>query len=154
MRNHTAETLVGAVVLAIALGFIFYAGQLTGFSTGAAGAATYSASFRSIEGVSVGTDVRLGGVKVGTVTELRLNPETFRAETTFTVDEEILLPEDTAVLISSEGLLGGSYVELLPGGSPFNYEPGDEIIDTQSSVSFLNLLMKFVTGSEENGSAQ
>ncbi len=148
MANHTTEVLVGGVVLAVAVGFFAYAAQLTG--AGPAGAAaTYSASFRSVEGVSIGTDVRLGGVKVGTVTSLRLNPQTFRADTEFTVDDGILLPEDTSVLISSEGLLGGTFVELLPGGSPFDLEPGSEIEDTQSAISLVTLLLRFVTGDGE-----
>ncbi len=77
---------------------------------------------------------------------MALNPTTFRADTTFSVQSDVPLPEDTAVVIASEGLLGGSFVELLPGGSPFNLDPGSEIEDTQSSVSVVNLLMKFVAG--------
>ena len=147
MANQTTEVLVGGVVLATAVAFFIYAAQLTG--AGPAGqTATYSASFTSVEGVSIGTDVRLGGVKVGTVTELALDPQTFLANTSFTVDKAVLLPEDTAVLISSEGLLGGSYVELLPGGSPFNLEPGATIDDTQSAVSLITLLLRFVAGDE------
>ena len=146
MTNHTTEVLVGGVVLAAAVGFFFYAGQVTGFTVGTTSSAAYSASFRSIEGVSVGTDVRLAGVKVGSVTDLVLNPKTFRAETHFTVDDAIRLPDDSAVIISSEGLLGGSFVEILPGGSPMDLEPGSEIEDTQGAVSLINLLLKFVGG--------
>ncbi len=149
MTDHTTEVLVGGAVLAAAIGFFVYAGQITGATAGASGADLYSASFRSVEGVSVGTDVRLGGVKVGTVTSIELDPKTFRATTDFTVDSEIRLPEDTAVVIGSEGLLGGNFVELVPGGSPFDLEPGAEIEDTQSSVSLVNLLLKFVTGGDE-----
>ncbi|MDV7400419.1 outer membrane lipid asymmetry maintenance protein MlaD, partial [Arthrospira platensis SPKY1] len=104
---------------------LFYAGQVTGLSSSTAGY-PLTASFRSLEGVSVGTDVRLAGVKVGTVTAVALNPDTFRADTTITVQEGIMLPDDTAIVISSEGLLGGNFVELMPGGSPFNLNPGDE----------------------------
>ncbi|MGR3659603.1 MAG: outer membrane lipid asymmetry maintenance protein MlaD [Paracoccaceae bacterium] len=146
MAENTAEVLVGGVVLAAAFGFVAYAGQLSGYGGGTIGAHEFNASFRSIEGVSIGTDVRLAGVKVGTVTELALNPQTFRAEAVFTVRDSVELPEDTAVIISSEGLLGGNFVELLPGGSSFNLKPGSEIEDTQSSVSFLQLMLKFVTG--------
>lgn len=150
MTNQTTEVLVGGVVLAAAVGFFVYVAQVTG--AGPAGdAADYSASFSSVEGISVGTDVRMGGVKVGTVTSLDLNPQTFRADTVFTVDKAITLPEDTAVLISSEGLLGGSFVEILPGGSPFDLEPGAEIEDTQSSVSLINLLLRFVSGDGGDG---
>lgn len=146
MSEHTTEVLVGGAVLAAALGFIVYAGQLTGFGGVSSGVNDFNASFRSIEGVSIGTDVRMAGVKVGTVTNLILNPQSFRADAVFTVTDTVELPEDTAVIISSEGLLGGNFVELLPGGSPFNLEPGAEIEDTQSSVSLVQLLLRFVTG--------
>lgn len=149
MSENTAEVIVGGVVLAAAVGFVIYAGQLTGYVGGPTGAHEFNASFRSIEGVSVGTDVRMAGVKVGTVTSLDLNPQTFRADAIFSVAQNIELPEDTAVIVSSEGLLGGNFIELLPGGSPFNLEPGAEIEDTQSAVSFIQLMLRFVTGGSE-----
>ncbi len=149
MSNQTTEILVGAAVLAVAGGFFFYAGQVTGFTDDTGDNAAYFASFRSIEGVSVGTDVRMAGVKVGSVTGLELNTTTFRADTRFSLDDTIRLPDDSAVIISSEGLLGGSFVEILPGGSPFDLEPGAEIEDTQSAVSMVNLLLKFVSGGDD-----
>ena len=148
MSESVGEVVAGGAVLAVAAGFLFYASQFGGFGDGG-NAATYTASFRSAEGVQVGTDVRLAGVKVGSVTELELDPTTFRADASLSVDDIVVLPEDTAVIISSEGLLGGSFVELLPGGSPFNLEPGAEIEDTQSSVSIVQLLLRFVSGSDE-----
>lgn len=143
MAENTAEVLTGAAVLAAALGFLVYAGQGSGLAP-AAGAYPLKASFRSVEGITVGTDVRLAGVKVGTVTSLSLNPQTFFADATISVKNDILLPDDSAILISSEGLLGGSFVELQPGGSLENFAPGAEIEDTQGAVSVVNLLSKFV----------
>lgn len=152
MVERTTEVLVGAAVLLVAAVFLFYAGQVSGVTGQGGAAASYTASFRSVEGVSVGTDVRMAGVKVGTVTALALDPQTFRAETTFTVDDHIRLPEDTAVAIASEGLLGGTFVEVVPGGSLVEIEPGGEIYDTQSAVSLISLLLKFVSGGGEGGS--
>ncbi len=148
MSENATEVLTGAGVLALAAGFLIYMAQVGGVGVGASGEATYSASFRSAEGVGVGTDVRLAGVKVGTVLDMRLDPQTFRAETVLSVKDEVVLPDDTAVIISSEGLLGGSFVELLPGGSVMNLEPGSEIEDTQSSISVVQLLLKFVAGND------
>lgn len=147
MSENTTEVVVGGVVLAAALGFLVYAGQMTGVT---AGQTEYplTASFRSADGVDVGTDVRLAGVKVGRVTALELDPATYRAETEFTVREGIDVPDDSAVAVSSEGLLGGNYVEILPGGSPFALTPGDEIEFTQGSISLISLLMKFVAGDD------
>lgn len=149
MSENITEVLTGGAVLVVAAGFLLYAGEVGGVGMGNSGFDTYSASFRSAEGIGVGTDVRLAGVKVGSVTEMSLDPGTFRAETTFTLQNDVALPDDTAVVVSSEGLLGGSFIEILPGGSPFNLEPGDEILDTQSSVSIVQLLLRFVSGEEE-----
>ncbi len=148
MSQNTTEIAVGGLVLAGALAFAIYAGQATGLSTSRDGY-ELSASFRSLEGVSVGTDVRLAGVKIGTVTDVQLNPETYRADTSFSVKEGISVPDDSAVIVASEGLLGGNFVEIVPGGSPFFFEPGDEIEDTQGAVSLISLLIKFVAGSGE-----
>lgn len=146
MSENTTEVIVGGAVLAGAIAFLVYAGQVTGFAGGSSADHQYFASFRSVQGVSVGTDVRMAGVKVGTVTDLVLNPDTFRAEANFTVSKTVPLPDDTAVVVSSEGLLGGTFVELLPGGSLDNLKPGSEIEDTQSAVGLVELLLKFVTG--------
>lgn len=143
MAEDRAEVLAGAAVLAAAIGFLVYS---TGGGRLTATADSYplTASFRSVEGIRAGSDVRLAGVKVGTITALTLNPETFYADARIEVDKSIILPDDSAILISSEGLLGGNYVELVPGGSPDNLQPGDEIEDTQGAVSLISLLMKWV----------
>ena len=145
MAENTVEVLVGGAVLAAAIGFGVYAAQVSGLQS-AGDSYPLTASFRSIEGVSTGTDVRLAGVKIGTVTDVALNSETFRADATVAVDAGVVIPDDSAIVISSEGLLGGNFVEVVPGGSPFNFEPGDEITDTQGAVSLISLLLKFVSG--------
>lgn len=149
MAENITEVLTGGAVLVVAAGFLAYAGQIGDVGVGGSDAATYSASFRSAEGIGIGTDVRLAGVKVGSVLDMKLDPATFRAETRISVQDDVLLPDDTAIVIASEGLLGGSFVEILPGGSTFNLDPGSEIEDTQGSVSIVQLLLKFVSGSEE-----
>ncbi|WP_323763347.1 outer membrane lipid asymmetry maintenance protein MlaD [Marinovum sp.] len=148
MSENKAEVLVGGAVLAVALGFLVYAGQAAGLAQGSQGY-PLQASFRSLEGVQVGTDVRLAGVKIGAVTEVALNAETFRADTVFSVAEGIRIPDDSAVVIAQEGLLGGNFVEIVPGGSPFYFEPGQEMEDTQGAVSLISLLLKFVSGGED-----
>lgn len=145
MANSVAETIIGAAVVATAIGFVVYAGQTRGLQ--AAGEVyELRANFRSAEGIAVGTDVRLAGIKVGSVTALELDPVSFQAQARFSVREDLELPEDTDVKIASEGLLGGSFVELTPGASEFILSDGAEIVNTQGSVSLLNLLMRFGTG--------
>lgn len=152
MAYERAEILTGAAVLAVAIGFVVYAAQGAGLVR-EPDSYPLTASFRSVEGVRIGSDVRLAGVKVGTITDLRLNPETFFADATITIRSDILLPVDSTILISSEGLLGGNFVELLPGGALETLEPGDEIEDTQGAVSVISLLLKFVGGGAEAGGA-
>lgn len=146
MADTRAEILAGAAVLAVAAGFLVYANR-DGSSAPVSGTYPLTASFRSVEGISIGSDIRLAGVKVGTITDLTLNPATFMADAQLTVRSDLQLPDDSAIVISSEGLLGGNYVEILPGGSPENLIAGAEIEDTQGAVSIVTLLMKFAGGS-------
>ena len=84
MSENKTEVTIGALVLAVAVGFILYVGQTTGMSA-STGGYHINAAFRSAEGISTGTDVRLAGVKIGTVMDMALNPETYRAEVTFAI---------------------------------------------------------------------
>ena len=145
MRENGVEVAVGTAVLALAVGFLFYVTQVAG-AGGLGRSYDLVASFRSVEGISAGTDVRLAGVKIGTVTDITLNPDTYRGDTTLSVERAIAIPDDSAAVIASEGLLGGNYVEIVPGGSLDNLEAGAEILDTQGAVSLISLLIRFVTG--------
>lgn len=148
MRENGAEVAVGAVVLAAALGFLFYIFQVAGVG-GLDRTYDLTASFRSVEGISVGTDIRLAGVKVGTVSALDLNPETYRGDATLAIQRGIEIPNDSAAVVASEGILGGNFVEIVPGGALDSYAAGEEILDTQGAVSLISLLLKFVTGEGE-----
>jgi phospholipid/cholesterol/gamma-HCH transport system substrate-binding protein len=149
MAGSRAEIAAGAAVLLLAAGFAIYAAKGAGLTAGRGQSYALTASFRAVDGISAGSDVRLAGLKVGTITGLVLNPETFMADAVIDIRSDILLPDDSAILISSEGLLGGNFVEIVPGGSLDNLAPGDEIEDTQGSVSLVSLLMKFVGGGAE-----
>ena len=147
MSENRLEIAVGGVVLALAVGFAVLLAQSTGLS-GSSSSYPVSASFRSAEGISVGTDIRLAGVKIGTISNLKLNSETYRAESILSVRNDVRIPDDSALVVASEGLLGGSFIEVIPGAS-FDYlEAGDEIIDTQGSVSLIQLLLKFVSSGQ------
>ncbi|KAB2885636.1 MAG: outer membrane lipid asymmetry maintenance protein MlaD [Albidovulum sp.] len=150
MAESVTEVLTGAGVLAAAVGFLVYATGGEGL-TRATDSYQLTASFRSVEGITVGTDVRMAGVKVGTVTDLALNPKTFFADAKVTVRNGVAVPDDSTIVIASEGLLGGAFVEILPGGSPDDLAPGAEIEDTQGAVSVIALLMKFVGAAAGDG---
>ena len=147
MSENRLEIAVGGVVLALAVGFAAFLAQSTGLS-GSSSSYPISASFRSAEGISVGTDIRLAGVKIGTISGLKLNSETYRAESILSVRNDVRIPDDSALTVASEGLLGGSFIEVIPGASLDYLEAGDEIIDTQGSVSLIQLLLKFVSSGQ------
>ncbi|HWA81761.1 MAG TPA: outer membrane lipid asymmetry maintenance protein MlaD [Acetobacteraceae bacterium] len=148
-RHNAAEVGTGAVVLVLAAGFLAYAVLRSGAAP--LGGYPLRATFTSVAGLPVGADVRIAGVKVGTVTAESLNPETFLADVTFTVAHDIQLPRDTSASVASEGLLGSDYLSLDPGGDSVMLKPGGRITATQSAINIESLLGKFIFGSSSSG---
>jgi phospholipid/cholesterol/gamma-HCH transport system substrate-binding protein len=144
MAENPTEIVAGALTLVVAGGFFAFAAQTTGLPGAGQESYPLSASFRSAQGVTTGTDVRLAGVRVGRVTALELNQVTYRADLALAIDADVDVPEDSAAAVSAEGLLGGTFVEILPGGSPFALDPGSEIVDTRSAVSLFGLLSQII----------
>jgi phospholipid/cholesterol/gamma-HCH transport system substrate-binding protein len=138
------ELWVGAAVLAVAAGFLAWSSAGSSLTSQLGGGYELRAAFPNVDGIDVGTDVRVAGVKVGRVASVELNPKTYFAEARLRIPDAIRLPTDSAALIQSDGLLGGSYIELQPGGAAENLAPGDEIEDVQGAVSLISLMMKFV----------
>ena len=143
-RDGIAEIVIGGAVFLIALGFIFYSVAVTNFGKDFSNSKfSLQASFESVNGIQLGSNVVLAGVKVGSVSKIQLDKESFQAKVTFSLFEDYKLPEDTEAVINSDGLLGGNFISLNVGGSDIVLESGDELLYTQSSVSILNLLSKF-----------
>ncbi len=149
MASNAAETLIGAVVLTIAAGFLFYAANTADVGVGGPGYELV-AKFRKAEGIDVGGDVRIAGVKVGSISSMELDRKTYFATVTFTIDEDVAVPDDSLAKITSASLLGDSYIAIDPGASDLMLEPGEEMIYTQSSVSVGDLIGKFIHGADTN----
>ena len=141
-RHGIAEILTGACVLLAAAGFMLFAVANSGRSTGTG--YPLLARFDHIDGLNPGADVRIAGVKVGNVTDMRIDPATFQARVTMTVRDDVRLPKDTSAEVTSESLLGGKYLNLTPGGDTAVLPPGGTIAITQSSISLEQLLGKFI----------
>lgn len=148
MASNTVEALIGGVVLVAAGGFLVYAANTADISA-TSGGYELVAKFRKAEGLSAGADVRVGGVKVGSITSMELDPTSYKAIVTLSVDNEIKLPEDSDIKITSASLLSDNYLAIGPGASEFMLEPGDEFEFTQDSVNVMDLVFRFVQGGSE-----
>ena len=146
MSRSLVETLLGAVVLAVAIGFVVFAYNKSGVAT--VSGYEVSAAFNRVDGISNGSDVRIGGIKVGTVIERTLDPETFRAVLRMSIDETVELPMDSTAAVVSDGLLGGKFIDLQPGAEETLIKDGGRIAYTQSSLLLEELIGKFAFGTE------
>lgn len=138
MTRNLLETLLGAVVLIVAVGFLAFAYNTSQVQQN--GGYELIARFDKVDGLERGSDVRISGIKVGTVLDQTLDPETYRAEVRFSLREDIQLPADTSAAVVSNGLLGGKYLALVPGGDIEMLEPGGEVTLTQSAVNLEDLI--------------
>jgi phospholipid/cholesterol/gamma-HCH transport system substrate-binding protein len=142
-RHNPAELVTGALVLAVAGAFLLFAMANSGKSFGASGY-TLHASFDHVDGLSAGTDVRIAGVKVGSIQSISLDPKSFQADVVFSVQNDIKLTDDSSATVSTDGLLGGKYLALAVGGDDKILKSGDAITITQGSVNLEGLISKYI----------
>lgn len=145
MATKIVETLIGAVVLCVAVFFVVFAYQSTGDAV-ASGGYEFTARFTRVDGLTTGSDVRMSGIKVGTVVDQALDLETYDAIVWMRVRDDVKVPDDTAVKVASDGLLGESYISLEPGGSEDMVEDGGELEFTQGAVNLMDLIAQAVFG--------
>ena len=149
MSRNTIETVMGAVVLLVAGVFLWLAYSVTDIRSSEG--ITVKAEFGAIGSLNVGDDVRISGIRVGKVLETELNTQTFGAMVTLSLDERISLPSDSAARIAASSLLGGSYVDIIPGFEEDYIAEGDMIYDTRDPVSLTDLLGKAVFAAGGDG---
>ncbi|MFV2092664.1 MAG: outer membrane lipid asymmetry maintenance protein MlaD [Hyphomicrobiales bacterium] len=148
MKNDVVETIVGAAVITLAVVFFTFAYKTAGIGS-VSGGYVINAVFGSVDGVGVGTDVRISGIKIGSVMAQNLDPETFQATLVMSISPDVRLPEDSSAKITSEGLLGGNYISLSPGGAENMLAAGDTIEYTQSAVDLMSLIGQAVFGDKK-----
>lgn len=150
MKENLLETLIGAVVIAVAAMFYVYA---SGFAGGQASAGyQLVARFDNVSGVSRGSDVRVAGIKVGTVTSQALDSDTYFARIDMSLDASVQIPSDSTIKIASEGLLGGAFLSIEPGGAEDMLAAGGEFEFTQGAVDLVGLIGQAVFSSAGAGS--
>ena len=136
------EIIVGTFVLACAAIFFFNSFNSAKIKT--TNGYHIIAKFDNASGIEAGSDVKVSGVKVGTIENNFLDNESYRATLQIMVDKSIKLPLDSSAKIVSSGLLGEKYLEISPGSDEEFLQENNEIMFTQSSVNFEDLLGKFI----------
>ena len=152
MHRNTLETIMGGIVFLAAVGFLMVAYEAADLKGN--GGYQIAAEFGSTGGLSVGDDVRVSGIKVGRITAQQLDPITYVARVFLAIDPAIKIPSDSSARITQASLLGGNYLELMPGAATETLDAGSVIYDTRDPVSINDLLGKvvFSAGSEPSSS--
>jgi len=145
-QSNVTETVIGAIVVVVALAFLAFAYMRTG--TGSLSGYEVNARLAKVDGLGIGTDVRISGIKVGTISGLTLDPANYLVTVHMRIRDDIKIPTDSSLLITSAGILGSSYLSITPGGDDKMIAAGGEIVNTQSanSVDLMNLAGRFMSG--------
>lgn len=152
MREQWAEAATGLVVILVAAVFLVYSLTVGGVGR-KAGSYDVTAKFGQVGALAPGAAVSVAGVKVGTVSEIRLDPKTFLAVTKLSLDPSVKLPADSTAKITSDSLLGGAHIAIAPGGAMEDLKPGSEIENTQGSVDLFGLIGQFLRPQSGQGAA-
>jgi phospholipid/cholesterol/gamma-HCH transport system substrate-binding protein len=147
MRHNILETIMGAIVIMVAVVFLTFA--YSKGNTAKEGSYIVKAQFDRIDGIKVGSDVRLSGVQIGNVTNLTIDSKLFLADVTMGLNPQYPLPDDSSAEIVSDGLLGSKYVSIVPGGSTKDIPNGGTVKHTQASISIESLIGKLMFGKED-----
>ena len=145
-QNNIAETVIGAIVVAVAVIFLAFAYFRTG--SGSLSGYEVNAKLPRADGLGIGTDVRLAGIKIGTVSDLTLDPKTYLATVHMNVRSDIKIPQDSSVIVSSP-ILGSAYLSITPGGDDKMIPAGGYFENAQGSVDVMGLVGRFIGG--DNG---
>lgn len=151
MRRNLIETVLGGVVLLVAGLFLVFAYSNASLRT--VSGYELLAKFDRVDGLNQGSDVKVSGIKVGTITGQSIDPQSYLAVVRFSVDPRIKLPIDSAAEVVSEGLLGSKYLSLVPGADAKSLQPGQEIRFTQSPVNLESLIGQLIFSGKNGGGA-
>lgn len=149
MGRNIIETVMGAAVVAVAILFVVLA--YSSASVSAVNGYEVDARFNRVDGLNVGSDVRLGGIKIGAVADLSLDTATYQAVATLGIISDVALPADSSARILNEGLLGGTYIDIQVGGDDEMIAPGGRFEYTQDPINLVDLLGRFVFSAAEAG---
>ena len=159
MKRNAVETIAGFIVILVAIVFVIISYKTGVVEVSKGDTYILKANFERIDGIDVGSDVKISGIKIGKVIRESLDYETYNALVEMAVYKEIKLPSDTAAEILTNGLLGEKYINLVPGAETSLLKNHDIIEFTQSSINIESLIGKMLFGGsgelqEEKGESE
>jgi phospholipid/cholesterol/gamma-HCH transport system substrate-binding protein len=143
-QNNAAEVLLGLLVVAVAIAFLVFAYLRHGSSS--VSGYEVKAQLSKVDGLGIGTDVRISGIKVGTISDLTLNPTNFLVTVHMDINNDVKIPVDSSLAVTSSGLLGSQYIAIQPGGDDKVLPPGGMIDNAQGSIDLLGLISRYIGG--------
>jgi phospholipid/cholesterol/gamma-HCH transport system substrate-binding protein len=152
MPSNIAETVIGAIVVAVAVLFLGFAYMRTG--SGSLSGYDLNVRLAKADGLGIGTDVRISGIKVGSVSDLTLDPKTYLVTVHMSIRDDIKVPTDSSVLVTSAGFLGSQYLSITPVGDDKMLAAGGTIENAQGSVDLMNLVGRYIGGGTNQGGQQ
>lgn len=148
MKNNMVETVTGALVIVVAVGFFTFVYKTADVRAGSGGY-LLKARFESIDGITTGSDVRVSGIKVGSVVDQTLDNESYEAVVTMTIDPKVKMPLDSSAKVTSDGLLGSKFISLEPGGDVEMLKEGETVEHTQGSIDLFGMISKFLFSGDD-----
>jgi len=146
IKKHTFEAVIGSCVLLCAIIFVYHVIKSSGTKSISSKSLIVYAKFTNVDGIEIGSDIKIGGVKIGVVSEKKIDLVSYKAFLTLAIDFGINIPSDSNAAIVSSGLLGGKYIDIRPGNEEDYLKNGDKIEYTQSSINIEELIGKFAFG--------
>ena len=150
-QSNVAETVIGAIVVAVAVIFLAFAYMRTG--SGSLSGYELNARLPKVDGLGIGTDVRLAGIKIGSVSDLTLDPKTYLVTVHMNIRDDIKIPSDSSVMVTSAGILGSSYLSITPGGEDKMMAAGAFFDNAQGSIDVMGLVGRFMGGDKTSNQA-
>mgnify|MGYP001252663312 CR=1 FL=1 len=146
MSKFNIQLVTGIFVALGIAAFTYAAVNIGGVSFREQPSYTLKARFTSISGLRTGAVVEAAGVRIGTVSNIEFDPETYEAVVSLRINQNVPVQEDAIAAIRTQGIIGEKYVKLTPGGFDELLEDGDEILETESAVSLEELVSKYIFG--------
>lgn len=148
MKNNTFETLIGALVIVVAILFLSFASKITSNKQNISKGYNILAVFDNADGINIGSDIKVAGVKVGSVANIKLN-DNYKAELTLKLPENFNVPLDSIFKISTSGLIGSKFINIKIGAEEEYFKNGDKADFTESSMDLEDLISRFIFNAEK-----